>query len=321
MSQTGRTASSLNDANVAGSDGCPECGGEIIQDGVSRICATCGLVVGENAVDRGPEWRQFEGESDTETPRAKKPVDPTRSDNGFDTTIGKQGGRATERNHRLRRADRFSNRTMDTKEKQQAMALTDIKRAGDVLETPQAVSELACILFKQVHNTADHTGKDIDTMCAAAIYAAGRCKEVSLLSSEVCAVFDLESETELFNEVKRLKQMLDLSIPLRRPHHHISKFAADLDAGARTTTLARRLARSIEESEVYEESSPAPSAVAGGIIYVAFQWATWVDATPTQVEVADVADVNKETIVKHNKTVQKADIELETTDLPAVERK
>ena len=41
---------------------CPECGGRLDSDKShgETVCADCGLVVEEDAVDRGPEWRAFD---------------------------------------------------------------------------------------------------------------------------------------------------------------------------------------------------------------------------------------------------------------------
>jgi len=39
--------------------GCPACGGPLVTD-LQRgevVCAQCGLMVAESAVDTGPEWR------------------------------------------------------------------------------------------------------------------------------------------------------------------------------------------------------------------------------------------------------------------------
>ncbi|MFC7026821.1 TFIIB-type zinc ribbon-containing protein [Halomicroarcula sp. GCM10025324] len=47
---------------------CPECQCRVEQDGHEAVCAECGLVVSEDAIDRGPEWRSFE---DDETERAR----------------------------------------------------------------------------------------------------------------------------------------------------------------------------------------------------------------------------------------------------------
>jgi len=42
--------------------GCPACGGPLVNDRERGevVCAQCGLVVAESAVDMGPEWRVFD---------------------------------------------------------------------------------------------------------------------------------------------------------------------------------------------------------------------------------------------------------------------
>ncbi|WP_324603263.1 TFIIB-type zinc ribbon-containing protein, partial [Halarchaeum acidiphilum] len=38
---------------------CPECGGNLVVDEArgETVCEDCGLVVDEDEIDRGPEWR------------------------------------------------------------------------------------------------------------------------------------------------------------------------------------------------------------------------------------------------------------------------
>ena len=48
---------------------CPVCGGPLVTDRERGevVCAQCGLVVAEAAVDTGPEWRTFEKEKRVRT--------------------------------------------------------------------------------------------------------------------------------------------------------------------------------------------------------------------------------------------------------------
>ncbi|ERJ06126.1 Transcription initiation factor IIB 7 protein, partial [Halorhabdus tiamatea SARL4B] len=41
---------------------CPECGGNLISDTErgETVCTECGLVVEEDEIDPGPEWRAFD---------------------------------------------------------------------------------------------------------------------------------------------------------------------------------------------------------------------------------------------------------------------
>ena len=291
---------------------CPECGGTVIQDEISRICNECGLVVEEDAIDHGPEWRDFEAGSTAK--RAGSPVDLTREDNGFDTQIGNKSGPMSDRQRRLLRASEFSHRRDDDKKIEQAKYLGDIKRAVSVLEIPDPIGEMACVLFKQTHNAVDHTGHDLNLTCAASILAAARCNEAVVFPVEICTAFDIEEKSEVYNELKRVQDVVDLPIPLRRPRHYISEYMSELDGAERTKTLAQRLAVAAEEKGTYNGSSPVPSAVAGGIIHAAMKKATW-EETPLQKRVADVVGVNTTVIKKHREKVMKADLDVRTNDL------
>lgn len=47
---------------------CPECEGRLREQATETVCDDCGLVVAEDTIDRGPEWRSF---ADEETNRER----------------------------------------------------------------------------------------------------------------------------------------------------------------------------------------------------------------------------------------------------------
>ena len=57
---------------------CPECGGRLAADSEhgETVCTECGLVVEEDEIDRGPEWRAFDSAEKTRNP-ASAPPPPT----------------------------------------------------------------------------------------------------------------------------------------------------------------------------------------------------------------------------------------------------
>ncbi len=67
---------------------CPECNGSVERQGVESVCGSCGLVVGEDAIDPGPEWRSFE-DDDTDRARTGAPLTRSRHDRGLSTKIGR----------------------------------------------------------------------------------------------------------------------------------------------------------------------------------------------------------------------------------------
>ena len=43
---------------------CPECEGRLRSTDTETVCSECGLVIDEDAIDRGPEWRSFDDDGE-----------------------------------------------------------------------------------------------------------------------------------------------------------------------------------------------------------------------------------------------------------------
>ncbi|MEF8813430.1 MAG: TFIIB-type zinc ribbon-containing protein, partial [Halovenus sp.] len=71
---------------------CPECGGNLVEDAEhgETVCQDCGLVVEEDSVDRGPEWRAFNSQDREEKSRVGAPTTNMMHDKGLSTNIGWQ---------------------------------------------------------------------------------------------------------------------------------------------------------------------------------------------------------------------------------------
>lgn len=65
---------------------CPECDGRIITDAVETICEDCGLIIDEQQIDHGPEWRAYD---DDQCERTGAPLTVARHDRGLSTEIGR----------------------------------------------------------------------------------------------------------------------------------------------------------------------------------------------------------------------------------------
>ena len=68
---------------------CPECSGNVIADDEhgETICDDCGLVITEDSVDRGPEWRAFDAKEKDQKSRVGAPTTNTMHDKGLSTNI------------------------------------------------------------------------------------------------------------------------------------------------------------------------------------------------------------------------------------------
>jgi ribosomal protein S27E len=69
---------------------CPECGGRQLVHDYERaelVCQGCGLVIDDDFIDRGPEWRAFDHDQRMKRSRVGAPMTFTIHDKGLSTMI------------------------------------------------------------------------------------------------------------------------------------------------------------------------------------------------------------------------------------------
>jgi len=111
---------------------CPECDGVVRTTTQETVCEDCGLIIDEQRVDHGPEWRPFETE---ERERTGAPLTERRHDRGLSTEIGwKRDGRGKtlsgQKRRQLSRLRREHSRAMwqSTAERNLAYGLGEVRR-------------------------------------------------------------------------------------------------------------------------------------------------------------------------------------------------
>src|SRR3989449_10624806 len=70
---------------------CPECNSGHLSFDYERgelICEECGLVLTDQMIDQGPEWRAFHVEQGEKRARTRAPMTDTNHDKGLSATIG-----------------------------------------------------------------------------------------------------------------------------------------------------------------------------------------------------------------------------------------
>jgi transcription initiation factor TFIIB len=118
--------------------GCPVCGGPLATD-LQRgetVCAQCGLVVAESAVDTGPEWRSFDKEKRVRTAPLKLVVK---------TDMAVKPGHGVQ----WRRLAKFHRETLHGRERRLAAIGGELKRVRECAGLPQRVVEEAEALVKR----------------------------------------------------------------------------------------------------------------------------------------------------------------------------
>jgi transcription initiation factor TFIIB len=270
---------------------CPECGGRVSASGDETVCDDCGLVVGADRIDRGPEWRSFDDGTDRK--RTGAPLTRSRHDRGLSTEIGYGTDRLTGRKRRqVARMRREHNRSRiaSKTERNQVYAFTEIRRVVSAESLPESVKEQACTLFRSAQSEDLLRGRSLEGFAAAALYAACRAGTVSRTVDEIVAV-SRATRDEFKAAYGALNTELGLPIGPIDPREYIPRFASSLSVDADVERRARDLARAAREDGIV--CGRDPSGVAAGCLYAAAQER---GSDLTQADAADVADVSPVTL-------------------------
>ena len=281
-------------------DGCPECGGLVVNDEEhgESVCADCGLVVEEDGIDRGPEWRAFDSREKDEKSRVGAPTTNMMHDKGLSTNIGWQDKDAygnqlsasqRQKMQRLRTwNERF--RTRDSKERNLKQALGEIDRMASALGLPESVRETASVIYRRALGEDLLPGRSIEGVSTAALYAAARKAGTPRSLDEISAVSRVEKD-EIARTYRYVVRELKLEIQPADPEQYVPRFASDLGLSDEAERRARQLLQTAKEQEVHSGKSPVGLAAAA--VYAA---SLLTNEKVTQSEVSEVANISEVTI-------------------------
>ena len=281
-------------------EGCPECGGHVVSDAEhgETVCAECGLVVEEDEIDRGPEWRAFDASERDQKSRVGAPTTKMMHDKGLSTNIGWQDKDAygntlsssqRERVKRLRTwNERF--RTRNSKERNLKQALGEIDRMASALGLPETVRETASVIYRRALEEDLLPGRSIEGVATASLYAAARQAGTPRSLDEIVAVSRVE-RMELTRTYRYVVRELGLEVKPADPESYVPRFASELALSEEAARRARELLRVAKEGGRHSGKSPVGLAAAS--IYAA---ALLANEKVTQSEVSEVTDVSEVTI-------------------------
>ncbi|HMB50814.1 transcription initiation factor IIB [Natronoarchaeum rubrum] len=295
-----RTSDERSTESESESLACPECGGKLVSDEErgETVCADCGLVVEEDEIDRGPEWRAFDAAEKDEKSRVGAPTTKMMHDDGLSTNIGWQdkdaygqslSSRQREKMSRLRTwNERF--RTRDSKERNLKQALGEIDRMASALGLPDTVRETASVIYRRALDEDLLPGRSIEGVATASLYAAARQAGTPRSLDEIETVSRVD-RAEVARTYRYVVRELGLEIQPADPEQYVPRFASELEISDEAEMRARELLRSAKDSGVHSGKSPVGMAAAA--VYAA---ALLTNEQVTQSEVGEVASVSEVTI-------------------------
>ncbi|MHA1651995.1 MAG: transcription initiation factor IIB [Candidatus Helarchaeota archaeon] len=295
---------------------CSECGNTRLIKDYERaeiICMNCGLVLRERLMDDGPEWRAFDMEQLDKRARVGAPSTYTIHDKGLSTMIDWRNQDIFGKNltpkrraqiYRLRKWQRRI-RISDAKERNLAVALSELDRMASHLSLPRNVREVAAMIYRKAVDSRIIRGRSIEGVCAAALYAACRQCRIPRTLEEIAAIAKVIKK-EIGRNYRYIARKLKMNIPPTDPIDYVSRFVSDLRLSGGVQRKAIEILR--EAVTIGLTSGRGPMGLAAASIYIA---SLLLNERRTQREIADIAKVTEVTVRnRYKELVDKLDIDV-----------
>lgn len=288
------------DEDVSENNECPECDGRVVTNIAETVCEDCGLVLSEDELDRGPEWRRFDAQ---ERRRTGGPRTETQHDRGLATEIGyvaDGSGVSGEKRRRLGRLRQQQQRSRFASKRDRNLAhgLSEVQRIASAMGFSGSIRDQACRLFRSAQAEGLLPGRSIETMAAAAVYGTCRCNGLARTIDEIEA-YARGDYSGLVNAYRALNRELGLPTQPMTPAAYIPRLASELDVPERVRRRARALADLAEQAGVV--SGKHPAGFAGACLYVAAEELDWYLKHAAVAEAADACPV---TVRAHRECVR-----------------
>ncbi len=279
---------------------CPECGSdELLQaDRAELVCDDCGVVVEQQQIDHGPDWRAFNQKDKNKKSRVGAPKTKMMHDEGLSTTIDWKDKDAYGRslsNKRKKQMDRLRKwqrriSTKDSKERNLRFALGEIDRMASSLDIPESTREVASVIYRRALNEELIPGRSIEAVAASALYAACRQDNIPSSLDEIVSASRVD-EQEVARTYRYISRELGLKIGPTDPSEFVPKYASKLNLSEETQRKAIEIIEKSAEEGLL--SGKSPTGYAAAAIYLA---SILCNEKRTQKEVGEVANITEVTI-------------------------
>ena len=255
---------------------CPRCGStEIVTDPDlgEEICGSCGLVISEVIVDRGPEWRAFTASERDERPRTGLAESYALYDKGLTTSFGglrdAHGRRldlqTLERMSQLKRHDTRS-KMDESWTRNLSIAMSELDRLSAVLHIPQSVKEHAALIYRKALQKDLIRGRSIDAFVAASLYAACRLNQVPRTLRRIVQA-STRDHSEIARSYRLLIRELKLRMPIDDPIKFVPNIASKLNLKPETEIRAVEILKEARKRQGL--AGKDPRGLAAAAIYLA----------------------------------------------------
>ncbi|NLB75179.1 MAG: transcription initiation factor IIB [Crenarchaeota archaeon] len=289
---------------------CKECSGQNLihdHDTGETICGDCGLVLYDQTMDKGPEWRAFTPQEKMSRARVGGPSSFSMYDKGLSTTISQIDrdalGRKLPLSTRLQmwrlRKWQIRSKVHSSVDRNLAQAMAELDRLSDKLYLPQATKEKAAVIYRKALEKGLVRGRSIASIITASLYAACRGNLAPRSLREI-ADASLVNKKDVARCYRLLLRELNVNIPIADPLTYVSKIALKADISGKSQGKAIEILRLARQKRV--ATGKDPMGIAAAVLYIG---CLQNNEKKTQKEIADASGVTEVTVRNRYKALQK----------------
>ena len=295
---------------------CPECASKNLvhdYDSGETICGDCGLVLYEQMLDKGPEWRAFTQQEKASRSRVGMPTSYSIHDKGLSTTISQIDrdafGRKLPLSTRLQmwrlRKWQIRSRVHSSTDRNLAQAMAELERLSSKVNISAPIKEKAAVIYRKALDKTLVRGRSINAIAAAALYAACRKSGSPKTLSEISEA-SLVNKKDVARCYRLLLQKLDFHMPISDPLTYVSKIAEKNGVSGKTQGTAITILRDAKQKRF--SAGKDPIGMAAAALYIA---CLQNNEKVTQKDIAEASGVTEVTVRNRYKALkQQLNIEI-----------
>jgi transcription initiation factor TFIIB len=290
-------------------DKCQECSSTNLvhdTDSGETICGDCGLVLYEQMLDKGPEWRAFTLQEKTSRSRVGSPTNYSIHDKGLSTTISQIDrdalGRKLPLSTRLQmwrlRKWQIRSRVHSSIDRNLTQAMSELERISNKITITQITKEKASLIYRKALDKGLVRGRSINAIIAASLYAACRKSGTPRTLREISEA-SLVEKKDVARCYRLLLQEIEFHMPTAQPFTFISKVAEKNGISGKAQGEAIAILKEAKQKRFSAGKDPVGMAAAA--LYIA---CVQNNEKITQKDIAEAAGVTEVTVRNRYKALQ-----------------
>jgi transcription initiation factor TFIIB len=284
---------------------CSECGStNLIRDIImgESVCSDCGLVVQEDLLDRGAEWKAFTPQEEQSRARAGSPIKYSHYDKGLSTVIrvdrdafGRPLSPKVRRQMWRLRRWHIRSRMHASQSRNLSQAMNELQLLSDKLHISSSIQEMAAVIYRKALDKDLVRGRNIAGIVAGSLYVACRLTKTPRTLKEFAEI-SLRDQKEIAKAYRLITHTLKMKMPIDNPIDYLTKIAEKAGVSCDVEGLAIRIIRDAKNKHV--TMGKDPSGLAAATLYIASKIKK---EKITQSHLAKAANVTEVTIRNRTK--------------------